>query len=117
MVCRVFKKKNHTRGFQTEVIQDQEHTSYKNRTTGSENFSQPQYDDSSMYLPQLMSAESCSAPSLNTKLLDMIQCSQNLMRLTSRDSGSVLIMQQKKINGNRSFLDKLLATHQTLDRI
>ncbi|CAI9760213.1 unnamed protein product [Fraxinus pennsylvanica] len=117
VVCRVFKKKNHTRGFQTEVIQDQEHTLYKNPTIGSTNLCQPQYDNSSINLPELMSAESCSAPSSNTMQQDMIQCSQNLMRLTSRVSGSSLIMQKEKINGNVSFMDKLLATHQTLDQI
>ncbi|XP_044480593.1 protein SOMBRERO-like [Mangifera indica] len=125
VVCRVFKKKNHNRSFPEEGGQE-EHFSYNMKTSGSsapleqkQNHLQSLYDytfDGSMHLPQLFSPESVVAPSfvspisLNTMDLER---SQNLLRLTSTTSG---LMQQGRFNGDWSFLDKLLASHHTMDQ-
>lgn len=70
--------------------------------------------DGSMHLPQLFSPESVVPPSFISPMslnnMD-IECSQNLLRLTTA-SGCGL-MQQERYNGDWSFLDKLLASHQT----
>ncbi|KAJ7949056.1 putative NAC domain-containing protein [Quillaja saponaria] len=88
----------------------------------------------SMHLPQLFSPESTVPTSssffspLNTNM-DAIECSQNLLRLTSSSSSSNacglnLMQQQERFNGcggDWSFLDKLLASHhhqgQQLDQL
>lgn len=84
-----------------------------------QNHMQALYDytfDGSMHLPQLFSSESAVAPtfatpvSLNT--MD-IECSQNLLRLTSSGCG---VVQPERFNADWSFLDKLLASHQNLDQ-
>ncbi|KAF8390817.1 hypothetical protein HHK36_023116 [Tetracentron sinense] len=125
VVCRVFKKKSHHRGFQPEMAPQEEHFTQM-KASGSvplepkHNFLAP-YDftfDGSMHLPQLLSPESAVAPSFISPVplhpMD-IQCSQNLMKLTS--SGG-LIQQDQRFNSDWSFLDKLLASsHQGLDHI
>ncbi|XP_031283327.1 protein SOMBRERO-like [Pistacia vera] len=125
VVCRVFKKKNHNRCFQAEGGQE-EHFTYNMKASGSsappepkQNHLQAVYDytfDGSMHLPQLFSPESAVAPSfvspISLNTMDL-ECSQNLLRLTSTTSG---IMQQERFNGDWSFLDKLLVSHQTMDQ-
>ncbi|XP_057985455.1 protein SOMBRERO-like [Hevea brasiliensis] len=124
VVCRVFKKKNPSRDFLPEVAH--EHFSHMKASSSSasmehkQNHMQAPYDysfDGSMYLPQLFSPESAVAPPyisplpLNT--MD-IECSQNLLRLTS--SGCGLLQPAERFNADWSFLDKLLASHQSLDQ-
>ncbi|XP_010537831.1 PREDICTED: protein SOMBRERO [Tarenaya hassleriana] len=142
VVCRVFKKKNHFRGFH----QDQEDHSHHYMSTDTDHHhydhhhhninpnpnnpssfphpldhhrhhhtthQQPLYDfantfdHNSMHLPQLFSPESAMAAhpfvSLNTTDL---QCSQNLLRLTSNSYG-----------GDWSFLDKLLTSSSSSTNI
>ncbi|XP_030965752.1 protein SOMBRERO [Quercus lobata] len=127
VVCRVFKKKNHNRGYQLPEVAEEEHLSSHMKASGSapplqepkQNNIQALYDyttfDGSMHLPQLFSPESVVVPpsfispmSLNTT---DIECSQNLLRLTT--AGGCGLMQQERYNGDWSFLDKLLASHQT----
>lgn len=122
VVCRVFKKKNHNRGFQSEAAQEEYLTHM--RASGSALLEPKQnvqalYDfnfDGSMHLPQLLSPESAVPPSfispLSLNTMD-IECSQNLLRLTSTGCG---LIQQERMNGDWSFLDKLLASHQSLDQ-
>ncbi|KAI9162374.1 hypothetical protein LWI28_026679 [Acer negundo] len=135
VVCRVFKKKNHTRCFQAEVAQE-EHLNYiKGSASASsaplvlepkQNHLQPavlplyhdySFDHGSMHLPQLFSPESSAAGpsfisplSLNTT---DIECSQNLLRLTSTGCGPV---HHERFNGDWSFLDKLLASSQQINQ-
>ncbi|KAH7511360.1 hypothetical protein ACOSP7_027832 [Xanthoceras sorbifolium] len=123
VVCRVFKKKNHNRCFQAEVAQEEHFNYMKNSAPVLEpkqNHLQPQYDytfDGSMHLPQLFSPESAVGPSFISPLslnTTDIECSQNLLRLTSTGSG--LVHHQERFNGDWSFLDKLLASqHNQLD--
>lgn len=70
-----------------------------------------------MHLPQLLSAESVvAAPySLSIPLNNMdIECSHNLMKLTSDGGG---IVQQETFNGDYHFLDKLLASHHNVGQL
>ncbi|XVF87926.1 hypothetical protein PTKIN_Ptkin19aG0007900 [Pterospermum kingtungense] len=118
VVCRVFKKKNHNmRGnFQAEESFSHIKSTSAQMEPSRHNHLQPLYDysfDASMHLPQLFCAESSAIASsfispLSLNSMD-IQCSQNLLRLTS----SGLIQQdQMRYNGEWSFLDKLLTNHQ-----
>jgi len=121
VVCRVFKKKNQCRGFQPEGgAQEEQHFTHTHhmKASGSapiQNHLQGLYDytfDGQIHLPQLFSPESAIPPSfispasLNT--MD-IECSQNLLRLTT--AGGCGLMQQERFHGDWSFLDKLLASH------
>lgn len=69
--------------------------------------------DGSMHLPQLFSQESTLNPpflapsTINTM---NIECSQNLLRLTSNGCGG-LFQNDQRFHGDWSFLDKLLASH------
>lgn len=157
MVCRVFKKKNHTmnRGFHPDINgHDQEEHDYMSSSANMKacgsgsvveldhHHHQPKqnhhhhhvqalYDytpfDGSVHLPQLFSPETSAPPSLISPLslnsMDVIECSQNLLRLTST-SGTAThgtgptcgglggLQQQERFNGGDwSFLDKLLASH------
>lgn len=151
VVCRVFKKKNHNRGYQPEFAhhQDQEHDHFANmKASGSHapvllDHHEPKQNHhhlealcdytsnfdhaGSMHLPQLFSPESAVASSfvspntINLNTMD-IECSQNLLRLTSTAAAAAgcgqLMQQQERslINGGDwSFLDKLLTSHQSLD--
>ncbi|XP_058095356.1 NAC domain-containing protein 76-like [Magnolia sinica] len=126
VVCRVFKKKNHQTAFQAEstTVEEVHQFNHINQISGpspsdrKHNFPMP-YDpalDNSMHLPQLLSTESIVAPSflppISLSSMD-VQCSQNLMRLT----GGGGIMQEERINGEWSFLDKLLASHHCLEQL
>ncbi|KAJ8761174.1 hypothetical protein K2173_001230 [Erythroxylum novogranatense] len=135
VVCRVFKKKNQTRSYMPhEATEEEDYIIHmKDGATSSvpvqetkKNHMQAPYDcsfDGSMHLPQLFSPESAaggvsfiSPVSLNT--MDMIGCSQNLLRLTSSSSNSCVPAQQpERFTGDWSFLDKLLASHQSIDHL
>lgn len=142
VVCRVFKKKTHCRGFQPEGAQDQEqqhftdHTHHMKASGNSapiiQNHLQGLYDytfDAQIHhLPQLYSPESAMAPSFmsphvsNLNTMD-IECSQNLLRLTTAAAaaggggGGCGLMQPERFHGDWSFLDKLLASHhQSMDQ-
>ncbi|CAN4075415.1 unnamed protein product [Withania somnifera] len=105
VVCRVFKKKNYTRGFQHEMgedLEDQLHFTDCIKAAGSfsgltkpskQNIQQPQavfYDyassfDGSMHLPQLLNPDlSLPYPLPTLSNMNYIECSHhNLLRLTS----------------------------------
>lgn len=77
--------------------------------------------DGSMHLPQLFSTEPSSSvhhpsPFLCPNSLSNIdmECSQNLLRLTSGDGG--LIPVPERFTTDWSFLDKLLTSHQNMDQ-
>lgn len=133
VVCRVFKKKNQNRGFQQE-IEEEEHLTHM-RTRGPCQVLEPKhhmqgglYDynfDGTMHLPQLFSPESAVAPPPTTlassvNAMDILECSQNLLRLTTTTTGCGLNLMQQQQQGERfsgdwSFLDKLLASHNVMD--
>lgn len=142
VVCRVFKKKNNQRGIPLEAILDEEEEQHHNHLRASipntlehkhNYFQMPTCDfsfDNSMHLPQLLSADA-SAPafvpsSLNLNAIDL-ECSQNLMKLTSAaggggnggsgGSGSGGISFLPQAGGDWSILEKLLASHQNLDQL
>ncbi|CAN6936226.1 unnamed protein product [Brassica oleracea] len=138
VVCRVFKKKNHFRGFHQEQDQDHHHD-HQYISTNNDDHQQQHHNESnpnnhsslishsldhhqnhhhmgrqihmplhefantlshgSMHLPQLFSPDSAQpfVSSINTT---DIECSQNLLRLTSNNN----------YGGDWSFLDKLLTT-------
>lgn len=146
VVCRVFKKKNHFRGFHQEQDQDHHHHQYistnndhdhhhhQHQTESNSNnhssliplsldhhhhnmgrqIHMPLHEFSntlshgSMHLPQLFSPDSAAAAAaaaqpfvLSINTTD-IECSQNLLRLTSNNNN---------YGGDWSFLDKLLTTN------
>ncbi|MCE3215263.1 hypothetical protein HAX54_001562 [Datura stramonium] len=136
VVCRVFKKKNYTRGFQHEVGEDHDEqlhfTDHMKAGSSSggltepkqNNIQQPQacYDyvssfDGSMHLPQLLSPDlslPCPLPQTLSNI-NHIECSHhhNLLRLTSAGAAAFNnIPQHDKFSGDWSFLDKLLASNQ-----
>ncbi|XP_015163084.1 NAC domain-containing protein 76 isoform X2 [Solanum tuberosum] len=130
VVCRVFKKKNYTRGFQHD-IGDQDHeeqlpftdhmkagSSKQNIQTAASCYDNYQSSfDGSMHLPQLLSPDlTLPCPSLISPLSNHIECStthhnHNLLRLTSTSGPNFNFSQQHdKFSGDWSFLDKLLAS-------
>lgn len=122
VVCRVFKKKNQ-RCFQPQLVsqeEDHEHEHEHDQVT-HHHLLQPLYNndytfDASMHLPQLFSPESSSAPPLSFMNNVDIECSHNLLRLTSSSSSSLPLPQERLNGGDWSFLDKLLASqHNHLD--
>ncbi|XP_057508070.1 protein SOMBRERO-like [Actinidia eriantha] len=126
VICRAFKKKSHNMGggdrgdFHPEFGQQQHHfTDHRHmRASGSSStprildeplpkqknqvFEECNFDGgSNMHLPQLLSHESFLSPiSFNT-----IECSQNLLRLTSRSGSGCGAVQQQ----DWTLLDRLLA--------
>ncbi|XXG90406.1 hypothetical protein AAC387_Pa12g2180 [Persea americana] len=129
VVCRVFRKKSYQRSLQAEGIATEEEQFDQqfnhSKASGSAPFEQkqnfslqfPSTFNSSMHLPQLLSAESVvTAPFLSPLPLNNmdVECSHNLMKLTSEGGG---IGQQETFNGDYNFLDKLLASHQNLGRL
>ncbi|XP_075489227.1 protein SOMBRERO-like isoform X1 [Primulina tabacum] len=143
VVCRVFIKKNHTRGFhpQTEDQEDEQlaATNFQANVADSTLVPKQMTSDqvqhtmnyvfdptNSMHLPQLTrSPESAVPPFLSSLPLSTmdLQCTQNLLNLTSGGvevggghSAVRRIMQQERFSGDWTFLDKLLATHQTMDQ-
>ncbi|KAK7323758.1 hypothetical protein VNO77_27249 [Canavalia gladiata] len=136
VVCRVFKKKNQNRGFQQE-IEEEEHITQHMRTGGPcqqvlepkhhhHHHMQGLYDynnsfDGTMHLPQLFSPESTVPPTSSLNAMDILECSQNLLRLTTTTSacGLNLMPQQQqgeRFSGDWSFLDKLLASHHGMEQ-
>ncbi|KAG5106926.1 hypothetical protein JHK82_043896 [Glycine max] len=135
VVCRVFKKKNQSRGFQQE-LEEEEHLTTHMRVSGPCQVLEQKhlhmqggpYDhynfDGTMHLPQLFSPESAVAPPTNSSLalsmnaMDILECSQNLLRLTTTGCGLNLMQQQQeeRFSGDWSFLDKLLASHHGMDQ-
>nr|AFK34968.1 unknown [Medicago truncatula] len=81
--------------------------------------------DGTIHLPQLFSPESAiAAPptSFHNSSMDILECSQNLLRLTTTNTSSGLNFIQQQQQGERlisgsdwSFLDKLLASHNGMD--
>ncbi|KAL5997594.1 hypothetical protein ACLOJK_008524 [Asimina triloba] len=134
VVCRVFKKKNLQRDFQTEGELEEHQLNHLKSAMGQptpvipkHHFQTTHYDlsfDNSMHLPQLLSPESATVPffpqvSLNN--MD-IQCSHNLMKLTSgacsSSSGAVHQPAAERFHGDWSILDRLLASsHQSLEQL
>ncbi|KAK7271377.1 hypothetical protein RJT34_27215 [Clitoria ternatea] len=127
VVCRVFKKKNQNRGFQHEIEEEEHHLNHM-RTSGPCQVLEPKhhmqgglYDynnfDGTMHLPQLFSPESAVPPSTSMNAMDILECSQNLLRLTTTTGCGLNLMQQhgERFNGDWSFLDKLLASHHGMD--
>ncbi|XP_010915633.1 NAC domain-containing protein 76 [Elaeis guineensis] len=124
VVCRVFKKKNHQRGIPPEAILEDDQLDPL-RANGYASMEQKQNFqlpcnfsfDSNMHLPQLLSSESTIPPLMppvSMNALDL-ECSQNLMKLTSGNGGGPL--PHERFTGNWSILDKLLASHQNLDQL
>ncbi|KAK4434741.1 protein SOMBRERO [Sesamum alatum] len=132
VVCRVFKKKNHTRGFHPEFDQEVDPsinlplnaagcTSLDQQKHNSDHYNNYTYHEhNSLHLPQLLSPDTLPPSFLSSSLplptIDLQSSSHNLLRLTSGSGG---LMHPDKFSGDWSFLDKLLgATHQsTMDHI
>ncbi|KAG1335182.1 NAC domain-containing protein 76 [Cocos nucifera] len=123
VVCRVFKKKNHQSGIPPEAILEDDQLDPL-RANGYASMEQKQNFqlpcnfsfDNNMHLPQLLSSESTIPPLMppvSMNALDL-ECSQNLMKLTSGIGGGLL--PHERFTGNWSILDKLLASHQNLDQ-
>ncbi|KAK2367739.1 NAC (No Apical Meristem) domain transcriptional regulator superfamily protein [Trifolium repens] len=148
VVCRVFKKKNTNRGYQQEIEEDQDQIINHMRSTNSQShFLEPKHNhhhmqqlglfdynnnntfDGTIHLPQLFSPESSAlAPpppppppptSFHNSSMDILECSQNLLRLTTTTTPNLMQQHQgeRLINGGDwSFLDKLLASHNGMDQ-
>ncbi|KAK6123894.1 hypothetical protein DH2020_042358 [Rehmannia glutinosa] len=126
VICRVSKKKNHFRGFHTDGA-DQEEPIIPFHADGLCTQEPKLYSDqaqsnnltfdhnSSMNLPQLLSPES----TVPTSFLSPLPFSSSPFRLTSGSAAlsTAGFIQPEKFSGDWSFLDKLLATHQTMDHI
>ncbi|KAG1330318.1 protein SOMBRERO [Cocos nucifera] len=126
VVCRVFKKKNHQRCIPPEsILEDDQLDPLRPNGFASmaqkQNFQLPcdfSFDNNSMHLPQLLSSESTIPPLMPPASMNALnlECSQNLMKLTSMNGGGGLLPQEK-FTGDWSILDKLLASHQNLDQL
>jgi hypothetical protein len=146
VVCRVFKKKNYQRGFnpaEMAMVDEDELPPLPVPVLGGmptelkHNPHLMRYDfpsfDPSMQLPQLMNTDQ-PVPALlpgqpggiatTMSSLD-VECSQNLMKLTTNGSDGMLHegggggVNHRFIPGTTdwSILDKLLASHQNLDQL
>ncbi|KAK3130546.1 hypothetical protein QOZ80_6BG0494920 [Eleusine coracana subsp. coracana] len=144
VVCRVFKKKNYQSGHnpaEMAMVDDDELPPLPIHVPGAmptEHKHNPQftpYDfpsfDPTMQLPQLMNADQpipalLSGPpgiAMAMNSLD-VECSQNLMKLTSNGSDGMLHgggggggVDRFAGTTDWSILDKLLASHQNLDQL
>ncbi|KAI9116528.1 hypothetical protein K1719_012695 [Acacia pycnantha] len=126
VVCRVFKKKNFNRGFQQEMEEDEQIMSHHmaSTSTGSHNNCMKLFSPESAVPPLPSATSSSSSTSTTMNPMDVLHCSQSLLRLASTSSlppGGLLsnLMQQQcdhqrlnNNNGDWSFLDKLLASQQ-----
>ncbi|KAL5732024.1 hypothetical protein ACHQM5_004690 [Ranunculus cassubicifolius] len=129
VVCRVFKKKSHHRGFQPEVPQDEDiHFNHMIKTDqGGRHHVEPHLPqhqqhfgysfDGSMHLPQLLSPDQLTISPSFVNAMGM-DCSQSLLKLTSMGgtAGGSGLLHPERFNGDWSFLDKLLATQQGMDQ-
>ncbi|XP_052207306.1 protein SOMBRERO [Diospyros lotus] len=124
VVCRVFKKKIQTRGFQPEAA-GEDHFADHTRAAAATAPPDPKHNlhtgaalydcsfNGSMHLPQLLSTESAVHPSFLPPAMFHtmdVDCSQSLLRLTSSGYGGLLHHHHERFNGEWSFLDKLLAS-------
>ncbi|GFQ06001.1 protein sombrero [Phtheirospermum japonicum] len=134
VVCRVFKKKNLTRGFHPELEQDEPVVPF--HASGGCTLEQkqqiqipnpPQFinnyafdhtnNNNSIHLPQLLSPDQTLIPPNHSFLsslplgptVDHMQSSHNLLRLAPGGGGG--FVPPEKFSGDWSFLDKLLANH------
>lgn len=142
VVCRVFKKKNYQRGLnpaEMAMMDDDELPPlpvHVHGTMPTEHKQTPHltpYDfpsfDPSMQLPQLMNADQpvpailSSQPGIAMAMSSLdVECSQNLMKLTSNGSEGMLHgggggVHRFAGTTDWSILDKLLASHQNLDQL
>ncbi|XP_008786536.1 protein SOMBRERO-like [Phoenix dactylifera] len=127
VVCRVFKKKNHPRGISSESVleDDQFHPLRANGCASMEqkqNFQLPcnfSLDNNRMHLPQLLSSESTIPPLMPPASMDALnlECYQNLINKLASTNGGGGLLPQEKFTGDWSILDKLLASHQSLDQL
>ncbi|CAN6201450.1 unnamed protein product [Urochloa humidicola] len=144
VVCRVFKKKSYQRGFNPAdmaALDDDELQPFPVHpvpgalpTDHKHNPHLMQYDqfpsfDPSMQLPQLMNADQPvqtllpSQPGVPIAMSSLdVECSQNLMKLTSNSSDGMLHGAAGGVDRftgttDSSILDKLLASHQNLDQL
>ncbi|KAK4285596.1 hypothetical protein QN277_002275 [Acacia crassicarpa] len=126
VVCRVFKKKNFNRGFQQEMEEDEQIMSHHmaSTSTASHNNCMKLFSPESAVPPLPSATSSSSSTSTTMNPMDVLHCSQSLLRLASTSSlppGGLLsnLMQQQcdhqrlnNNNGEWSFLEKLLASQQ-----
>ncbi|OEL25346.1 NAC domain-containing protein 76 [Dichanthelium oligosanthes] len=144
VVCRVFKKKNYQRGFnpaEMAALDDDELQPFQVPVPGAlptdhkHNPHLMQYEfpsfDPSMQLPQLMNADQPvqtllpSQPGVAMAMSSLdVECSQNLMKLTSNGSDGMIHgggggggVDRFTGTTDWSILDKLLASHQNLDQL
>ncbi|RWV94504.1 hypothetical protein GW17_00042959 [Ensete ventricosum] len=126
VVCRVFKKKNYQRGMPPEAVMEEGQFSPW-KASGSipadeKRSIQTPYDlsfNASMHLPQLLSSDATISPflpPLSINSLDL-ECSQNLMKLTTGVGGGAALLPHDRFPGDWSILDKLMASHQDLDQL
>lgn len=133
MVCRVFKKKSQTRGYQQE-FEEEENLTHMMRANGPCQILEPKhhhqmqqglYDysfDGTIHLPQLFSPESAAIAPTSMNAMDILECSQNLLRLTTTNTSCGLNLMQhqqqqgERFSGDWSFLDKLLASNHGMDQ-
>ncbi|XP_028773382.1 NAC domain-containing protein 76-like [Neltuma alba] len=133
VVCRVFTKKNLNRGYLQPEKEEEEYLATQMRTRSGSNqqvldprqhyhhrhhhHMQALYDhhnyslDGSIHLPQLFSPESAVLPNA---MDEVVECSHNLLKLTSgsNNGGCGLNLNLSNYNDDHwSFLDKLLASH------
>ncbi|KAJ8464407.1 hypothetical protein OPV22_026959 [Ensete ventricosum] len=97
VVCRVFKKKNYQRGMPPEAVMEE-----------------------GQFSPwKLLSSDATISPflpPLSINSLDL-ECSQNLMKLTTGVGGGAALLPHDRFPGDWSILDKLMASHQDLDQL
>ncbi|TVU08719.1 hypothetical protein EJB05_42131, partial [Eragrostis curvula] len=148
VVCRVFKKKNYQRGLnpaEMAMLDDEDLPPLPTHVPGAiptEHKHNPHlmhYDfpsfDPSMQLPQLMNADQpvpaffssqLSSPTAMGMSSVDVECSQNLMKMTSSGGGEGMLHGGGGGGGgvdhfagatDWSILDKLLASHQNLDQL
>ncbi|KAG6418933.1 hypothetical protein SASPL_121140 [Salvia splendens] len=109
VICRVFKKKNLSRGFQAEAEQDEPMVPFQYHAVGGCTL-EPAFNQ---HLPQLLSPEQAGVSSSFMSSLPLMDL--NLLRPTPGARPSFI--QHEKLTGDWSFLDKLLTTQQTVDHI
>ncbi|WOL02113.1 protein SOMBRERO-like [Canna indica] len=134
VVCKVFKKKSlQMRDIPPEAIMEEDQLNSLKQNVGyssslpldqkqQQHFQIPCDNfpfNTSIHLPQLLSSESSAIPPfmppLSINSLDL-ECSQNLMKLTSNNGGGGLLPQER-FTGDWSILDRLLESHRKMDQL